>query len=458
MPFARLYDEFEAFSECIESLESETDLTAVTVGYRHIIDLWVRLLAEPIPFLDGSVPSAHRHTLLGECSLAAVRVVRFVGEATEPRSAQRIAAKKATRAGIDKLRPLAQGAPLVPVGSFDGVYLTYHLLAGLWFALHSEDTASGAPETADAYLHASMRELNLAAAASQVSAEVGCGELTVDNVWDRVLFAQWATAALANVALASREATERIRCRHATESSSPSRFRCDLSLLVQAASRASTLMETLPSDRHADTVFERQLALLMTSLGFVTVPAQRATRGVDLICIGHPANRHEFKFLLEAKSTKGRYSLPTADERAIRDYVKHVRERIDVPDTLKFMLIVSSRPSQTLEAKLKRLQSTIGLPLRYANARGLAGLRRELPAQAPMSELLECFIGSASCVLGDEFWRPAAARYAEVATQRTDLTSLLLGQLGTDAAVLGDESEGCVSGATVRSRKKSQPT
>ena len=115
--------------------------------------------------------------------------------------------------------------------------------------------------------------------------------------------------------------------------------------------------------------------------------------------------------------------------------MSRIRARIDHPEDIKFLLIVSSAPARTLEGKLSDLQAGLALPIRYANASALAALRRALPAQVPMDPLREAIVGCRTCVLPDVFWHPVAAHYNSYAKQRAALTKVLIEQ----AAATGDQ-------------------
>jgi len=280
---------------------------------------------------------------------------------------------------------------------------------------------SGSP--AKIHEHASFQFLGLGAAARTLSSF-----LVRERVDDEAALelAYWASSLIALSAQLMEQTESRQAMLPRRQAQDGMRGLLDLDFLSRVARRDPALLAGLRSVRDADSLFEQQIALLLMSFGFVTVPAERATRGVDLICFGHPAARNEFAFLLEAKSSARNYSLPTDDERALREYVGRVRARLDRPEDIKFVAIVSANPSRTLEAKLLSLQADLRIPVRYLNTDALVAMRRALPAHAPMDPFREALVSSASCVVSDDFWMPVAAGYNEFARHRVEMTRSLM--------------------------------
>jgi hypothetical protein len=152
--------------------------------------------------------------------------------------------------------------------------------------------------------------------------------------------------------------------------------------LALLARRDSTMISKY-GQKAVEKVLERQLSLLMQSLGLVVVTTRLYQKTVDLICIGSNTDAR-ITFLLEAKSTKGRYSLPAKDARALNDYVKDTLRSLGTLPPLAFVLIVGGRPSRTLRGKLAKLEVTAGVPVRYMTAQQLADIRERMVGPLPL--------------------------------------------------------------------------
>jgi hypothetical protein len=142
--------------------------------------------------------------------------------------------------------------------------------------------------------------------------------------------------------------------------------------------------------KNVERVFEQQLALIAQSLGFYVVPARSGECGVDLICV---SSDQRWTFLLEAKTTAKRYSLPAKDRRALVEYVTMVQTALTTLPRLEFVLIVSWEASKTLGGKLIALEAETGVPARFCCAQDLAELREmslgPIPTDVFRSEVLE---------------------------------------------------------------------
>lgn len=154
----------------------------------------------------------------------------------------------------------------------------------------------------------------------------------------------------------------------------------ELSLL---AKRDSTLLKHYGA-KNVERVFEHQLALLMQSLGLCVIATRAGLNTVDLVCISLDPNA-KITFLLEAKTTKSRYSLPKKDSRAIKEYVQDVRKGLSTLPPLSFVLVVGHTPAQTLRNKLLRLEAEASIPMRFIRAQQLADLRERLPGPIPIA-------------------------------------------------------------------------
>lgn len=112
--------------------------------------------------------------------------------------------------------------------------------------------------------------------------------------------------------------------------------------------------------------FEKQIAKIFDAFGFFVSPTSIGKRRADIIVVTQKPNA--YTFLVDAKSCKGNYSLPTTDSRAIKEYILSQKESLDIMPPLKFFLIVSSSPSKTLESKLKKLSNEVCLPIKFVSA------------------------------------------------------------------------------------------
>ncbi len=142
-------------------------------------------------------------------------------------------------------------------------------------------------------------------------------------------------------------------------------------------------MQQLYGPKMVEKVFESQLALLMQSLGFYVIKTRTGERTVDLVCIsGDPAA--SFTMMLEAKTTKAAYTLPTKDERALIEYVSTVQESLTTSPKLGLVLIVGSAASRTLGSRLRRVETTSGVAVRFCRAQQLATLRESILGPLPL--------------------------------------------------------------------------
>src|ERR1017187_885595 len=138
--------------------------------------------------------------------------------------------------------------------------------------------------------------------------------------------------------------------------------------------------------KKVEKAFESQLALLMQSLGFYVIRTRTGERTVDLVCVsGDPSA--SFTMMLEAKTTKAAYTLPTKDERALIEYVSTVQESLTTSPKLGLVLIVGSAASRTLGSRLRRIETASGVAVRFCSAQELATLRESLIGPLPLSLL-----------------------------------------------------------------------
>jgi hypothetical protein len=101
--------------------------------------------------------------------------------------------------------------------------------------------------------------------------------------------------------------------------------------------------------------------------------------------------------LVEAKSTKGKYGLPTKDSRALAEYVDQAAALTTVPP-LKVVLIVGPEPTTTIGEKIRNLESSIATPVRYCEVGLLGNLRGALTGPIQPSLFLRRLLGSGPIV------------------------------------------------------------
>ncbi|MEU2612667.1 hypothetical protein ABZ570_13975 [Micromonospora sp. NPDC007271] len=166
--------------------------------------------------------------------------------------------------------------------------------------------------------------------------------------------------------------------------------------LHRLASRSDAVVARY-GEKQVEVRLEQQLSLLFQSLGFYVAGTSRAERRVDLICIAPAHGGAPFSMLVEAKSSKGKYALPTKDSRALAEYVDHASALTTVPP-LKVVLIVGPEPSGTIEEKLRMLEGGISIPVRYCEAGLLGSLRDALTGPVQPSLFLKHILGSSPVV------------------------------------------------------------
>lgn len=177
------------------------------------------------------------------------------------------------------------------------------------------------------------------------------------------------------------------------------------------SSRSPVLLKKY-GERNVDKLFERQLSLIFQSLGFYVIPSKIGENTVDLICISSdPLNK--FTFLVEAKSSKSPYSLPKKDSRAVIDYISNIKQALQSLPNLSFVLFIGQKPSKTIANKLKHLESTTAMPIRYASAEDLANFRESIPGPVSFKVFHDILLTSGSLLNGSTFSNIAACMNAE---------------------------------------------
>ena len=194
---------------------------------------------------------------------------------------------------------------------------------------------------------------------------------------------------------------------------------------LPALARQDAAEITKYGQKHVAAVFEQQLALIMQSLGLFVVQTRTGERSVDLVCLsGDPSNA--FPFLLEAKTGKRPYALPTDDERALVEYIGEVRRSVPTIGPLSFVLVVGPSPARTLGRKLERVQSRAAVPVRFCAAEEIAHLRELTPSLFPMSIFQKHMLDSPT-ILPTGFARELADKYEHAQALHRDLVKGMLG-------------------------------
>jgi hypothetical protein len=97
-----------------------------------------------------------------------------------------------------------------------------------------------------------------------------------------------------------------------------------------------------------EAVFEQQIALIFQSFGFLVVPTKPGRESIDLRCFSNDS-QDSSQIMVEAKTTKGVYSLPAKDRRALRDYVNSVQRTFKTLPPPSLLIVVGPRPASTLQ-------------------------------------------------------------------------------------------------------------
>jgi hypothetical protein len=156
-------------------------------------------------------------------------------------------------------------------------------------------------------------------------------------------------------------------------------------------------MRQLYGPKMVEKAFESQLALLMQSLGFYVIKTRTGERTLDLVCIsGDPTS--SFTMMLEAKTTKAAYALPTKDERALTEYIAAVQEGLTTSPKLGLVLMVGSAASKTLGSRLRRVETNSGVAVRFCRAQELATLRESVLGPLPLALLKEELLSAPNIV------------------------------------------------------------
>lgn len=204
----------------------------------------------------------------------------------------------------------------------------------------------------------------------------------IERLHEHAISAEGELCALANellaLAMEFRRNTVRERSAHQRELLRSSAALVSVRELVLLGSR-HRLMAQKYGEKVIEREFERQVAAIFRTLGFIVLAAPPGKAAADLVCI---SREPRYCFLVDAKTSRDPYKLPKADRRAITDYVRDYRATPDPPD-LEFMLIVGSQPAPTVPKAMERLGTEIGLPVRFCGAALLAMLQQSAAGPIP---------------------------------------------------------------------------
>ena len=103
--------------------------------------------------------------------------------------------------------------------------------------------------------------------------------------------------------------------------------------------------------------------------------------------------------LVEAKTSSNKYTLPTNDQRALKEYAHSVRANLTTLPSLCLVLIVAPSVTGAVELRLNRLEAEAGVPVRLMLASDLAGLRESLPGPLRLPSFRAAVLTSAHRVL-----------------------------------------------------------
>jgi hypothetical protein len=193
--------------------------------------------------------------------------------------------------------------------------------------------------------------------------------------------------------------------------------------LVPLAHRSDAMRKKYGGKR-AEKVLEQRLSLLAQSFGFYVVGTRTGRSTVDLICLS-PSPQDPYTFLLEAKSSKGSYAFPKADQRALRDYIADVMGSLTTLPPLRFALVAGPTPTSTVAGKVRALEARVSLPVRYTEVAHLVALREELPGPPPPRDLLNELL-QADPVLPPTFGTDIGERYRRAQQAHVDLVEAML--------------------------------
>lgn len=196
----------------------------------------------------------------------------------------------------------------------------------------------------------------------------------------------------------------------------------DTDQMVRLGRRDPRVIKEIGSAKKVEKAFENSLAVVLQSMGFFVVQAGIGERSVDLVCLSEQAH---YSFLLEAKSSQNPYNLPTTDERAITDYVKQVKSKLQVLPPLNLVLIVGPPPSDGLRARLKKVEQSVRLPVRYCPATAIAAIRNSMPGPVSHHDFRDLLLAE-DMIITDQCVKGLNDRYKQMHRAHTEYVKALL--------------------------------
>jgi hypothetical protein len=146
--------------------------------------------------------------------------------------------------------------------------------------------------------------------------------------------------------------------------------------------------------------FERQLALLFTSLGLAVIESTPGKRHVDLLCVA--ATREPVTLVVEAKSTSANEYVFRADaQRALVEHVRGVQQTLRGLPALALVLIVAPAFSKGAAERIGEVGRELGVACHGFPAPLLAEMREEYVGYIPVDVIVEEIARGPRIVDGD---------------------------------------------------------
>jgi len=192
--------------------------------------------------------------------------------------------------------------------------------------------------------------------------------------------------------------------------------------LPQLASQAAHMREKY-GDKGVEARFEQQLSLALQTCGFRTVPASRGSRRGDIICLTD--RTPSVAILVEAKTSTHPYKLPVKDERALIDYAEQLNSESWFQYPLRLICIVGRDPDRNITERLKRLEASTQVTVRYCNITALVGLLTRPPVGVTTEDIVEALVGADRVVSTDALTSISSKAEEKLATLRTSIEKFL---------------------------------
>lgn len=134
--------------------------------------------------------------------------------------------------------------------------------------------------------------------------------------------------------------------------------------------------------------FERQLGLLLNSMGWAVVENRPGRRHVDLICLA--VDPEPSTLVVEAKTTSSpRYAFRADEQRALLEHVREVKRTLRPLPPVRLVLLVAPEFKAGAGARLRDCSVALGIPCRGIPARLLVQLRDRHLGPLPFDVVLE---------------------------------------------------------------------